>query len=62
MKLNIVSALSSVEEEEKDFTGCNGLKINDEIRVTVAAQACLLLVNNVTQPWYKKLHTIFDLD
>ena len=43
---------------EKDFIGCNDLKITDEIRVTIAAQACLLLVNNKTQPWYKKLHSV----
>ena len=28
---------------EKKFEGCGGLEINDEIRVTIAAQACLLL-------------------
>lgn len=43
---------------EKEFTGCNGLKMTDEIKVTIAAQACLLLLNNKTQPWYKKLHTV----
>lgn len=30
---------------KKRFYGCGGLEINDEIRVTVAAQACLLLLN-----------------
>ena len=44
--------------DEKDFTACEGLEITDEIRVTIAAQACLLLLNNKTQPWYRKLHTI----
>jgi Mlc titration factor MtfA (ptsG expression regulator) len=29
---------------EKRFEGCGGLEITDEIRVTVAAQACLLLL------------------
>ena len=29
---------------EKKFEGCGGLEINDEIRVTIAAQACLLLI------------------
>ncbi len=29
---------------EKNWEGCKGLKINDEIRVTIAAQACLLTV------------------
>ena len=30
---------------EKRFEGCAGLVITDEIRVTIAAQACLLLLN-----------------
>lgn len=30
---------------EKAFIGCDGLEITDEIRVTIAAQACLLLLN-----------------
>jgi hypothetical protein len=29
---------------EKQFVGCNGLVITDEIRATIAAQACLLLL------------------
>ncbi len=29
---------------EKQFVGCNGLEITDEIRGTIAAQACLLLL------------------
>jgi len=33
---------------EKDFEGCGGLEITDEIRVTIAAQACLLLLNRET--------------
>jgi len=30
---------------EKHFVGCGGLVVTDEMRVTVAAQACLLLLN-----------------
>ena len=30
---------------EKTFEGCDGLVVGDEIRVTIAAQACLLLLN-----------------
>ncbi|QYK04032.1 zinc-dependent peptidase [Shewanella zhangzhouensis] len=30
---------------EKQFIGCNGFEITDEVRVTIAAQACLLLLN-----------------
>lgn len=30
---------------EKSFEGCGGLDLTDEIKVTIAAQACLLLLN-----------------
>ena len=30
---------------EKPFIGCEGLAISDEVRVTIAAQACLLILN-----------------
>lgn len=33
---------------EKRFVGCAGLTITDEMRVTIAAQACLLLLNRRT--------------
>ncbi len=33
---------------EKQFEGCGGLEMNDEIRVTIAAQACLLLLHRDT--------------
>jgi MtfA peptidase len=31
--------------DEKSFEGCGGLVIDDEIRVTIAAQACVLLLH-----------------
>ena len=30
---------------EKRFVGCDGLEVDDEVRVTIAAQACLLILN-----------------
>lgn len=42
---------------EKRFVGCGGLAINDEIRVTIAAHACLLLLNRKTD-YYPRLHQI----
>lgn len=30
---------------EKEFVGCDGLEIDDDKRVTIAAQACLLILN-----------------
>jgi Mlc titration factor MtfA (ptsG expression regulator) len=42
---------------EKVFEGCAGLEITDEIRVTIAAQACRLLLHRVTDV-YGRLMTI----
>ncbi|GAB56952.1 hypothetical protein GPUN_2838 [Glaciecola punicea ACAM 611] len=42
---------------EKRFIGYHGILITDEIRVTIAAQACLLLLNRNTD-YYPKLSTI----
>src|SRR3954466_10857135 len=39
---------------EKRFEGCGGLELTDEIRVTIAAQACLLLLHRETA-YYKRL-------
>ena len=42
---------------EKDFVGCGGLVVTDEMRVTIAAQACLLLLNRPDH-YYPRLHQI----
>lgn len=42
---------------EKTFEGCNGLHVTDEIRVTIAAQACLLLLHRETD-YYPELARI----
>jgi Mlc titration factor MtfA (ptsG expression regulator) len=42
---------------EKRFEGCGGLRVTDEIRVTVAAQACLLLLHRKTG-YYPLLQSI----
>lgn len=42
---------------EKCFYGCGGLEITDEMRVTIAMQACLLLLNQKTD-YYPKLFSI----
>ncbi|MGB6972303.1 MAG: zinc-dependent peptidase, partial [Desulfobulbales bacterium] len=34
---------------EKSFEGCGGLTLTDEIKVTIAAQACMLLLNRKVQ-------------
>jgi Mlc titration factor MtfA (ptsG expression regulator) len=42
---------------EKAFEGCGGLAMSDEIRVTIAAQACLLLLHRETD-FYPTLQSI----
>ena len=42
---------------EKLFEGCGGLELTDEIKVTIAAQACLLLLHRETD-YYPRLITI----
>jgi Mlc titration factor MtfA (ptsG expression regulator) len=42
---------------EKHFEGCGGLTLTDEIKVTIAAQACLLLLHRETDD-YPRLITI----
>lgn len=34
---------------QKKFVGCDGLEITDEIKVTIAGKACLLLLNRPTE-------------
>jgi Mlc titration factor MtfA (ptsG expression regulator) len=42
---------------QKKFVGCEGLEIDDEMRVTIAGQACLLLLNRPTRV-YPGLHAV----
>jgi hypothetical protein len=42
---------------EKQFEGCGGLEVTDEIRLTIAAQACILLLHRDTD-FYPMLQTI----
>jgi Mlc titration factor MtfA (ptsG expression regulator) len=47
---------------QKKFVGCAGLEVTDEMRVTIAGQACLLLVNRASgrgaAALYPGLHTV----
>jgi Mlc titration factor MtfA (ptsG expression regulator) len=42
---------------DKDWEGCNGLELTDEIRVTIAGQACLLVLN-LNHVLYANVETI----
>ena len=67
-RVRFYHSLSELDREElksyirwfiasKEFEGCEGLEITDDIRVTVAAQACLLLLHRQT-PCYERLRLI----
>jgi len=43
---------------EKRFIGCGGLEVTDEMRLTIAAQACMLLLNRPGR-FFPKLRTIY---
>lgn len=43
--------------DEKGFEGCNDLEVTEEMRVTIAGLACLLLLNRETD-YYPKLTSI----
>ncbi len=43
--------------DEKHFEGCRGLQVTDEIRVTIAAQACMLLLHRDTD-YYPTMKSI----
>jgi len=43
---------------EKEFVGCAGFNITDEVRVTIAAQACLLLLNKRTDYFPELKHIL----
>jgi Mlc titration factor MtfA (ptsG expression regulator) len=43
---------------DKPFVGCGGQAIDDEVRVTVAAQACLLLLGQPQDACYPRLRQV----
>jgi MtfA peptidase len=44
---------------EKQFIGREGLEITEEVKVTIAAQACLLLLGRDKPAFFPGFHTIF---
>src|SRR5512146_1223002 len=43
---------------EKNWIGCAGLKVDDEMKVTIAAQACLLVLAIEHEYHYERIRTI----
>jgi Mlc titration factor MtfA (ptsG expression regulator) len=50
-------AMMQVFIEEKQWEGCGGLELTDEIRVTIAAQACLLQLG-LPHDYYRNVESI----
>lgn len=50
-------AMVQVFLEEKQWEGCGGLELTDEIRVTIAAQACLLQLGLI-HDYYRNVESI----
>jgi Mlc titration factor MtfA (ptsG expression regulator) len=44
--------------DEKKIEGCGGFEMNDEVRVTIAAQACLLLLHRETD-YFPEMTSVF---
>lgn len=42
--------------DQVEFTGCNGLEVTEEMRLSIAAQACLLIANSGA--WYETLRSV----
>ncbi len=51
-------AMVQIFLEEKHWEGCGGLELTDEIRVTIAAQACLLLLALPHDEYYRNVESI----
>ncbi|NDI84417.1 M90 family metallopeptidase [Undibacterium crateris] len=43
---------------QKKFVGCDGLQVTDEMRVTIAGRACLLLLNRETEVYPELSHIL----
>jgi Mlc titration factor MtfA (ptsG expression regulator) len=43
---------------DKKFEGCGGQEITDEVRVTIAAQACMLLIGRKPQHCFPRLSSV----
>ncbi len=53
-----LDGLIQVFLDEKWFNGCGGLEVTDEIRLTIAAQACILLLRLDSEEVFPSLTTV----
>ncbi len=42
--------------EQVEVIGCNGFEVTDRVRLSIAAQACMIVAN--TDAWYRTLRTV----
>jgi len=56
-KQNYFEQLVQIFIAEKNFEGCGGLEITDEMRVVIAGHACLLILN-LPHDYYSKIESI----
>jgi len=54
----ILQDLMQIFIAEKNWLGCNGLELTDEIRVTIAAQACLMIIA-LPNDYYSNVESIY---
>ncbi len=54
--------LIKVFVDKKNFEGCAGLVITNEMRLTIAAQACLLLLNLHQNTLYEEFRQYYGQD
>lgn len=57
-KQHKLQGLVNIFLDEKLFEGCGGLELTTEIKVTIAAQACILILGNPSGEVYPKLRSI----
>jgi Mlc titration factor MtfA (ptsG expression regulator) len=55
---NQLHGLINLFIDEKTFIGCRDQQITDQVKITIAAQACMLLLNRPTK-LYPRLSTIY---
>ena len=58
-QLERLMGLINIFLDEVEFIPCGGLQMSQKIRLSIAAQACLLTLNNHTQKHFDALNTIY---
>lgn len=54
-------ALVQIFVQQKTFVGCNGLEVTDHMRVVIAANACLLVLNRPGVPRHRLYDDLYSI-